>query len=215
MSDNKRIDYRVIPTRVNVDYLDNQGNFVYDLQLLDDKNFSYELYGYLQHISYYDKECNKQFRKVYVEDFSIRKACKALKMSNQKLQKHLKYLKEINFITEEKFEDHFGKYYKLPRLECSTYTKLDFENPRVLKLFYGCNDTTIRVALLYKAFCDNYEHCYLSIDQICEKIGISDCSYSHSKITMINKMLCELGIIYMYKVPGPNGHFKNVYGCTI
>lgn len=211
----KNSNLRVIPTEVNTDYIDNEGNFIYDLQLLDNKDFSYELYGYLQHISYYDKECNKQFRKVYTDDFSIRNASKALRMGTQKVQRHLKYLREIGFVTEEKFEDSYGKYHKLPKLDCSTYTKLDFENKLIKKLFYGCNEYAVRVALLYKAYCDVYQTCYLTIEQICEKIGLSQQGYCYMKIKTINSMLCEMGIIYMYTIKTKDGHLKNVYGCNI
>lgn len=213
MSDKKN-NVRVIPTQVKTSD-EAENNFRKDMQLLDDKNFSYELYGYLQHISYYDKECDKQFRKVYLEDFSVRKTVEVLKMGNQKVQKHLKYLREIGFITEEKFEDCYGKYYKLPKLDCSTYTKLDFENKIVKELFYSCNECAIRMALLYKSYCDFYGSCCLTPEQVCDKIGLSHQSYSYNKVRTINRMLCEIGVIYMKTIRFENGKEKNVYRCNI
>lgn len=205
-------DIRVIPTCI--EYKKEDGT-IHTMDLLSNKDFSYIMYGYLQSISYYDAECGNGFRKIYTEDFSIRKTVKALKMGNQKVQKHLNLLREIKAISREVYEDVFGKYYKLYTLTCKTFVKLDLNNEYVLKLFNECDENGIRTGLLYKACSDAYNGCFLTAKKICVKIGLSTQHYSLNKVKAIQKNLYDMNIIFIEKNKTQSRIIKNIYKCNL
>lgn len=208
---------RVMPLKVTVDTLSDEGDFLlYDLELTKNKKFSYLVYGYLQQMSYSDKESRREYRKVYTDEFSIRKCCKALKMGDQKVQKHLAFLRENGFLSTDTYQDPYGTYYKLPVLECSIYTKLDFEKKCISQLFNALNEDAIKVFLTYKAYCDAYDACYLTIEQICDHIGLSHQGYSYKKIKDINATLVQIGLIRYFKIPKENGEgYSHKYICYV
>ena len=206
--------YRIMPITIREEVLSDEGDFIMnEIELIKNRPFSYLVYGYLQQISNSDVDTRTNYRKVYIKNYSVNDMSKKIKLSRPKITSSLKYLEQNNFLSEETFEDYHGKYRKLYVLDCRNYVKLDFSDRRIEMLIKCVKETGLRLYLIYRYFCDTRGVCYLSMEQLCEWLEMSDSGKNRKTISLFNELLCKMELIEIEKVSYGQFKNKNVYRC--
>lgn len=211
-----KFGYRIMPITIREETLSDEGDFIMnEIKLISQKPFSYLVYAYLQQISNSDVDTRTNYRKVYIDTYSVNDMSKKIKLSRPKITSSLKYLEQNNFLSEEVFEDFHGKYKKLYVLDCKNYVKLNFTDERICILIKCVKEMGLRLYLIYKYYCDasKTHECYLSMNQLCEWLGLSTSETNLESIRFYNKLLCKLELITIEtKKLGPKKS-KNIYRC--
>ncbi|WP_415349967.1 hypothetical protein [Clostridium perfringens] len=198
---------------------------------LEDKNFSYGVWLYLQSIS----KCNHmdEYRYVKVKDIKLNNLINFIFnlgrnkekdnyfnriISKPTLKKALNYLREIGLIIEsvdgsEVIEGCTGEYYKLKN-NFKRYVLMENDYLKIL-LKYLSQDS-IKVYLLYYSFNrQNMEGvCFLNQETILKRIGLSASGQNFKKLWHINKELQKFDLIRKYqeiqKINGREVKRKNI-----
>lgn len=210
---NIKKNYRIMPITIKKEESNKVDISMTEIELIKEKPFSYLVYGYLQQISNSDKDTMKDYRKVYIDNFSGNKISSVVKMSKPTVLNSLKFLQEKSFLSKETFEDSYGKYKKLYVLNCKHYVKLDFSDRRIEKLNKCIKETGLRLYLIYKYYCDLYGECYLSMEQLCKLLNLSYSGKNKKTISLYNEVLSDIGLIKVEKKSRGKYKNKNTYKC--
>lgn len=209
-----KFGYRIMPITIREDIINDEGEFIMnEIKLIKNKPFSYLVYAYLQQISNSDADTRDNYRKVYINTYSINDMSKKIKLSRPKITSSLKYLEQNGFLSEETSEDYHGKYKKLYVLNCRNYVKLNFSDRKIEMLIKCIKETGLRLYLIYKYHCDLYGECHLSMETLCEWLGMSDSGDNRKTISLFNEVLCKMELIKIEKRPYGQFKNKNVYKC--
>ena len=182
-------------------------------------NFPHLTYMYLQFISYSDKNTRDKYRKVYVEYkkeyldegfniLTIAGMCRKAKIGNKTAVKNIEFLKEHNFLSEEKFEDKYGYYHKLYSLdtEVYTYVAFDFDNRDLICGMASLRNKLIQLLIFYKfnSYAKGYYHGnYVDISKA---MGVSQ-----QMLSLYNEALVKMKLIRIEKVLLSNNKYSNRY----
>ena len=183
-------------------------------------NFPHLAYMYLQFISYSDEKTRDKYRKVYVEYkkeylddtslniLTIASMCRKIKVGNKTAVKNIEFLKEHNFLSEEKFEDKYGYYHKLYSLdtEVYTYVAFDFDNRDLICGMASLRNKLIQLLIFYKfnSYAKGYYHGnYVDISKA---MGVSQ-----QMLSLYNEALVKMKLIRIEKVLLSNNKYSNRY----
>lgn len=206
--------YRVMPIKIRRDEIDDEGKAIMkEIELISNKPFSYLVYAYLQQVSNSDTDTRTQYRKVYLDRISSREMSKKIRISRNKILSNIKYLEQQGFISKETYKDFYGQYKRLYVLDCRNYVKLDFDDKRILKLIKCIKETGLRLYLIYRYYNDLYEGCYLTMNQICNIMGMADSGSNRKTIATFNEVLSDIGLIKIEKSKKGKYKNKNFYRC--
>lgn len=210
----KQSGYRIMPLTIRQEIISDEGDFIMnEIKLIKNKPFSYLIYAYLQQISNSDVDTRTTYRKVYIDNISSRTISRNIKLSQNKILSSIKYLEREGFLSQEVYEDFYGKYKKLYVLDCRHYVKLDFSDKRIEKLIKCIKETGLRLYLIYRYFCHLNGECYLTMEQLCEWLGLSDSGDNRKTISLFNEVLHDIGLIEIQQKAYGKYKNKNVYRC--
>lgn len=176
-------------------------------------NFPYLAYMYLQFISYSDKDTRTEYRKVYVESneyntLGIRSMSRAIRSGNETVSKNLKYLKDNGFMSEETYQDKFGKYHKIYSLdsEIYTYVPLDFDNIDFKDAFRALRNKPIELLIYYKFNSIGKGYYHGNYTEIAKEMGIS-----RDVLASYNRVLVKLKLLRIEKQSMGENKYSNRY----
>ncbi|MBX9185676.1 helix-turn-helix domain-containing protein [Clostridium sp. K04] len=194
-------------------------------ETLGEKKFLYGLWLCLQEMS--KGICTDNFRYVKVDEVNNSALANRITamtrpkgskeyyekpIDRRTVAKGMKYLKDMNFIVgvvdgNEVIEGYKGEYYKMKNRDTfEYYIKMNVDFIKMLSR--SLTQDAIKVYMVYYSFNrDEVEgQCFLTQERILERIGLSKSGDNCEKLTYINIILEELGLIEKYvKIQRENG----------
>lgn len=218
MNQEGKMGKRRFPVKIKSEEINDEGEFYMNcIDLLKKGTMNYVVYGYLQLNSNFDEENKADYRKIYVELLNttqIAKGC-AKASSRNTVSKALKKLEELNLLSEDIFEDDFGKYKKLYNLE-GDYVLLDFDQRQIQKLVTCIKSEGVALFLILKKYCNIYGKCTLTQSQLLEMLGYNVKKDGNRKsLNLFLETLEDIGCIKIEKTFTKNKLKKNIYYCLV
>lgn len=202
-------------------------------ETLGEKRFLYALWMYLQSVS--KGSIINEYRYVNVKDVNCSTLAEKItllskvagdkeylnkKITRQTISKGMKYLIDQGFIVgivdgNQVFEGYKGSYYKLKNRNAFKFF-VYMENDFINKLISVLPQDAIKVYMVYYSFNrgDIEGECYLTQQQILQRVGLSASGQNHEKLTYINVILERFGLIEkyveVYKKDGREVKRKNI-----